>query len=76
MSLGMLAYYVYFEDVEAKMRAKASGSISWTSGPVVVSYFLDHSTFSIPLFAKIHKNRSNKFFLKISRKVQHNKCSF
>jgi len=35
MSLGMLAYYVYFEDVEAKIRAKQSGVVNWLSGPVV-----------------------------------------
>lgn len=35
MSLGMLLYYIYFEDIEAKARAKASGAINWTSGPVV-----------------------------------------
>ena len=35
MSLGMLAYYIYFEDLEAKARAKASGTVNWTSGPIV-----------------------------------------
>lgn len=35
MSLGMLLYYIYFEDIDAKARAKASGAVNWTSGPVV-----------------------------------------
>jgi len=34
-SLGMLVYYIYFEDVEGKVGAKASGVVNWTSGPVV-----------------------------------------
>lgn len=35
-SLGMLIYYIYFEDVEAKIQAKTSGgAINWFSGPVV-----------------------------------------
>ncbi len=41
-SLGMLIYYIYFEDVDAKLQAKtAGGQVSWTSGPVVVSGFID-----------------------------------
>jgi len=35
LSLGMLLYYIYFEDVDAKIQAKTAGQVIWTSGPVV-----------------------------------------
>lgn len=40
LSLGMLVYYIYYEDVEGKMQAKASGGpVNWFSGTVMVSYY-------------------------------------
>lgn len=35
LSAGMLLYYIYFEDVESKQHAKASGTINWFSGPIL-----------------------------------------